>query len=684
MRWIWATVCGATLGGAVWAQDMRPVPRPDRGEAVTVSAKGAEDLSEAELATILPVPRPDDLVRGRDLRAALAAIRNEDWDAAAEFGARDGAAGSAIVEWLRLRAGLGTFAEYRAFLQAFGDWPGLALLQRRGEASIPAEADPADVIAYFETRVPQTGRGVLRLAQALHATGQPADADALLVEAWTTLSMTASQEAAILEAHGDLLKPYHAARLDWALWDEDLAAAQRMMPLVDDGQKKLAQARLALQGKRAGVDALVEAVPAALRNDPGLGKDRMRWRVSNRNRSGAADLILEYSDSAETLGRPEAWANWRRILARQTMREGDGRRAYDLARNHHLTEGSDYADLEWLSGYLALRYLDDPARALDHFARFRVAVDTPISLGRAGYWKGRAHEALGDSEAAEAAYREAGQYQTSFYGLLAAEKVGMAMDPALTGTAEAPNWREAGFTDSTVFQAAGLFHAAGQGWEATRFLRHLAESLSEPELRALSAYVLSLDDPFLAVRVSKQVVREGVVEPAAYYPVTDLGPESLPVEEALALAIARRESEFHAEAVSHAGARGLMQLMPATAQEMSKELGLSYSRTRLTSDPVYNARLGSGYLAKLIEEFGQNYVLVSVGYNAGPHRARSWVEARGDPRSGRVDVVDWIEHIPFRETRNYVMRVTESLPVYRARLTGEVAPLRLSEELVAR
>ncbi len=494
-------------------------------------------------------------MRGHDLRAALAAVRRDDWDMAADLAARDGAAGTAIVEWLRLRAGLGTFAEYRAFLREFGDWPGLALLQRRGESSIPAEGDPAAVIAYFETRAPQTGRGVLRLSQALRATGKTAEADALLVEAWRTLSMTASQEAAILDAHGELLTPHHAERLDFALWDEDLAAAQRMLPLVDEGRKKLAQARLALQGKRRGVDTPIEAVPADLRNDPGLGKDRMRWRVSNRNRPGAADLILDYSTSAETLGRPEAWANWRRILARQAMREGKGQRAYDLASSHHLTEGSDYADLEWLSGYLALRYLDDAARALDHFARFRVAVDTPISLGRAGYWKGRAHEELGDAEAAEAAYREAGQYQTSFYGLLAAEKAGMPMDPALTGLGDAPDWRAAGFAESTVFQAAGLFHEAGQGWEATRFLRHLAESLPVSDLLALSDYVLSLDDPFLAVRVSKQVVREGVVAPAAYYPVTDLGPESLPVEEALALAIARRESEFHAEAVSHAGAR---------------------------------------------------------------------------------------------------------------------------------
>jgi len=286
-------------------------------------------------------------------------------------------------------------------------------------------------------------------------------------------------------------------------------------------------------------------------------------------------------------------------------------------------------------------------------------------------------------DAANAAYADAARFQTSFYGLLAAEKVGAPMDAALTGRTGIAPWRDAAFTKSTVYQAAKLFHDAGQIWETSRFLRQLAENTAEGELVGLADYALTLGDPYLAVRVSKQVAREGVVAHRAYYPLTPIGSDDLPVPEELALAIARRESEFHIAAVSGAGARGLMQLMPATARSMAKKLGLPYAKSRLTTDPQYNATLGSAYLAHLIEEFGNNIVLVAAGYNAGPHRARRWIEAYGDPRNAGVDAVDWIEHIPFRETRNYVMRVAESLPVYRARLTGKPVPIALSAELKA-
>lgn len=616
-------------------------------------------------------------MQGRGLHTALA--RQGGWNDVLTIAADQGQVAADIIEWQRLRSGNGAFADYQGFLARHADWPGLALLRKRGEAAISLDLPAERVIAYFDGFAPQTGTGALRLAAALTGSAR----QDVLVTAWTTLEISASEEAAFLEAYNDVLKPHHAARLDNALWQEDIAVAQRMLPLVDNGWKALVAARLALQRRDNGVDRLIAVVPETLAGDPGLAFDRMNWRVAKRQRSEAADLIIARSSSAKRLGRPEAWANWRRILARQEMREGKAKRAYRLASQHRLTEGSDYADLEWLSGYLSLRYLDRPALALAHFRKFKAAVFTPISLGRAGYWQGRALEAMGETGAAKAAYIEGGQYQTSFYGLLAAEKAGLTMDPVLTGLQEAADWREAAFVTSSVFQAAQAFHDAGQPWETGRFLRHLAERLPQDQLVQLTDYALSLGDPYLAVRVAKQAASVGIVAPRAYFPVTDLGPETLLVSEALALSIARRESEFRATVVSGAGARGLMQLMPATAKAMSGKLGLPYSRGKLTSDPAYNAQLGSAYLAQRIEEFGENYVLVSAGYNAGPHRARSWVEANGDPRLAGVDVVDWIEHIPFRETRNYVMRVMESLPVYRARLSGKVEPIRLSVELKA-
>ncbi len=670
-----AALAGLALAWPVPAEEIRPLPRPDRtpgaGPALVMSSKS-------------PVPRPAGLMRGHEMRLALAAAQRGDWQGAGEIAAGDGGVAADIIEWQRLRAGDGTFADYRAFLGRNPDWPGLDLLRKRGEATIPEAAAAGAVVDYFGGEAPQTGQGSLRLAAALTSLGETAKAEAELVRAWRGMAMSAEDEAAFLAAHDKLLAPHHTARLDRALWNEDIAGAQRMLDHVDDGWKALAAARLALQRQAAGVDALIEAVPAALAGDPGLAHDRMRWQVAKRRRDRAADMIIAQSRSAETLGRPAHWADWRQILARQEMRAGNARRAYEMASNHHLEPGSDYAELEWLAGYLALRYLDRPADALDHFRHFRAAVDTPISLGRAGYWEGRALEALGEAGAAMAAYRDGARHQTSFYGLLAAEKAGVPMDAALTGRTTIRHWRGTALETNEVFQAAGLFHRAGQDWEAARFLRHLAETADADHLEPLADYALSLGDPYLAVRVAKQAARGGAVAMRAYFPLTNLGPEALPVDEALALSIARRESEFHVAAISGAGARGLMQLMPATAQQMAGKLGLPYSRARLTTDAAYNATLGSAYLAHLIEEFGNNIVLVSVGYNAGPHRARSWIEANGDPRAPGIDVVDWIEHIPFTETRNYVMRVAESLPVYRARLSGKVAPIRLSEELKAR
>lgn len=687
-----------TAGMTAAQEDMRPPPRPgdSAGSAgVELAAAGAEADAETEAPATelapessarLPSPRPDDLSEGHELEIALTAVSRGDWDIAAALAAANGPVAADIVEWMRLRRGEGDFPDYRAFLARNTDWPGLDLLRQRGESSIPEDGDPAEIIAYFADQPPQTGRGALRLALALEAAGRGDEARAEALRAWRGMEMGATDEAALLDAFGDTLAPAHADRLSMLIWERDRNGTLRAMARADADHRALAEARIALQQESAGVDTLIGRVPEALRDDGGLAYDRMIWRIEKRRRDEAADLIISQSTSAERLGRPEAWAEWRRVLARQEMRNGNGQRAYDLASSHHIPPTDTfypYADLEWLSGYLALTYLDDPATALAHFRRHTEVVETPISLSRGHYWEGRALEAMGDSEASMAAYRKGAEHQTAFYGLLSAEKAGVGLDPALTGRGEPPDWREAGFVDSTVFKAAVLLFDAGERWETVRFLSHLAEITPVEELEALGDFTLTLGDPFVAVRVSKQIVSEGVVPIRAYFPLQDLGVD-LPVEEALALAIARRESEFNIGAVSPAGARGMMQLMPGTAKLVSGQLGMPYRLAALTTDPVYNATLGSAYLAGLIEEFGPNYALVSAGYNAGPGRPRSWVELYGDPRYPGTDPVDWVEHIPFRETRNYVMRVTESVPVYRARLTGEVGEIGLTRMLTDR
>ena len=611
----------------------------------------------------------------------MAEVRKGNWDAAFAVADAAGPVARDIVEWHRLRAGGGRFDQVLAFLERRPDWPGLDYLRRRSEGSVPYRARPDEVLAFFADNPPQTGAGLIVLAAAHETLGQAEVAKPLLIRAWTQMNLSVGDERYLLERYSDLLKPHNVARMDMLLWEGRDTAAERLMPRVPEGWRKLAAARLALQGEKPGVDDLIAAVPASLSSDAGLAYERFMWRVRKGRRDEAAELILTRAGTVEALGRPEEWSNWRRIFAREAMRDGKGARAYQLASTHGLSGGSAYADLEWLSGYLALRYLDDPALALKHFRKFRAAVETPISLGRAGYWEGRAHEALGDTEQAALAYAFGAEYQTSYYGLLAAERAGLPMDPALAGRETYPSWQEASFADSSVFEAAKLLHEAGEPHLAERFLTHLTESLGPQEQGALADFALSIGEPHYALMIAKRAATMGITLPRAYYPIMDFGIGDLPVPPELALAIARRESEFDPSVRSGAGAVGLMQVMPGTAREVAGILGVSYNASRLQDDPAYNARLGTTYLAELIDVFGTNMALVAAGYNAGPSRPIRWMELYGDPRDPNVDPVDWVEHIPFRETRNYVMRVMESLPVYNARLTGVTGPVTLTDAL---
>lgn len=618
-----------------------------------------------------------------DLRAIMQAVRADRWEVARDLARPTGTLEQDIVTWRWLRAGEGTFNDYRQFLMRNGDWPGLDRVRARGEAAIRATDDPRHVIAYFQEHQPVTGAGGLALTRAYDALGMAADAEAQAVLTWHTLPLAAPAHGWMMDRFGRHLAPHHTTRLDAMLWQGASDSARLMLDLVPGQWRTLAVARLTLRAGGPGVDNLVEAVPEALADHPGLAHERFQWRARKGLHDSAIALLDAQSVSAAMLGEPAQWASRRRSYARQMMRDGQSELAYRLAANNYLTEGSNYADLEWLAGFIALRQLDEPAVALAHFDRFAAAVETPISLGRAGYWRGRALTALGRAEDARAAYAAGAEHQTSFYGQLAAEELSTPMSEDLIAGRDPAAWSNTLYAGSSVLRAARLFHEAGERNLTEWFLTHLAEAGGEAGRRGLVELALSWDEPHIALRIAKVAAGFGQVVPQGYFPVTDVAQLDHTVAPELVLSIARRESEFDPVVVSGAGARGLMQLMPGTAQDMARVLSVPYSASALLSDPAYNARLGTAYLTELIAEFGHNYVLVAAAYNAGPSRARRWIEAHGDPRSAGVDVVDWIEKIPFRETRNYVMRVTESLAVYRARLAGRVVAFDLGEELKA-
>lgn len=629
-------------------------------------------LSDPVGATPVLAPRP--------LTGAVNAAERADWAMAARLAAKAAPEAETLVEWMRLRSGEGTAAQALAFVQRYPHWPGLARLARQSEAAF-VQAPAAERLAFFRAYPPVSSGAALSFAEALMGAGERGEAEATLVMAWRSLEMDSAQQAAYLARYESLLAPHHAARLDMALWRGLSGEVRRMLPLVSAPQRALASAR---QGLRAGApdpEALIAKVPVALRGHPGLAYEVFLWHYHRGSKARAIALMIE-SSAAGNLGEPLRWAGWRRSLVRQIMREGDAQTAYALSRDHGLFEGSSFADLEWLAGYLALRKLGDPARALQHFERMREAVESPISLGRAGFWKGEALERLGRSDAARAAYAAGGQHQTSFYGLLAAERAGAGSDVALKGAEYFPAWQQAAFAQSDLARIVELAVKNNMLSLAEQFILALAEGADRTTLGQLGNFATDLGAPHLAVMLGKEAAGRGIVLPAHYYALHPMQEMALPVPMEMALAIARRESEFDPGVASGAGALGLMQVMPATAKEVAEGLGLGFEQSRILNDWRYNAELGAAYLATLSERYDGNVVMISAAYNAGPSRPDRWMRERGDPRQGEMDVVDWIEHIPFNETRNYVMRVAESLPVYRARLGKPAHPVPFSKELV--
>lgn len=621
------------------------------------------------------------LAAGEDaaFRRALDLAEQGEWQEA--LAAAPAGPARMVIAWQTLRDGEGQLGNYEDFLQHYSDWPGVPLLRKKGEVAVARSQTPARVIAYFGTNAPRSDLGAVSLVRALFAQGKSAQAAQVARQAWRDLSFSEEQQNEMLKLAPRTLASVHEARYDALLWDGKWSEAARMQHLVPQGLRAVAAARQALRRNQKGVDSFINAVPADYAANPGLAYDRFVWRMRRDRYDGALEVILEQSRDAESLGRPSAWAARRKSLAHRMMRDGHAIAAYNVAASHQLISGGSYADLEFLAGFIALRQIGDAERGLAHFQRLEAAVSTPISVSRALYWQGRAYEAAGQIEMARAAYEQAAQHQTAYYGLLASERLGLKLNEIFVQNAHPVTWQNALWTHSSVHRAALSLRSAGDMVLAKRFWLHLAESLDETGLAQMAAMAHDLGEPHLEVLIGKAAARRGLILDDAYFPVAELVPDNLAVSRAFALAIARRESEFHIEARSGANARGLMQLLPKTAKEMARKLKMEYQLGKLTEDPAYNVKLGSAYLAHLQKDFGTSIALLASGYNAGPSRARRWSKAHGDPRDPAVDVIDWVEMIPFEETRTYVMRVIEGVIIYRAKLRGTSRPVNVSAEL---
>ena len=586
----------------------------------------------------------------------------------------------AVVVWDKLRRDSypATFYELSQFLRAHPGWPAEATLRRRAERAILATTPYPDRLSYFAQFPPLTPTAKFRLAEAYLATGRASDAQRLAREAWVSDGLTPTVEVELLNRFGTALTTDdHVARADRLLWTNQTSAAARLLARLPADRRAWAEARMALKGNAPDAAARLALVPATLQNDPGLIVDRVQW-MRQMNDSAAARQLLASSDVAPgAVVNPEVWMKTRLEFARAAARDGQYDLAYRIAAQHRafplgqrlnerqLAERLAYTDIEWLAGWTALRQLNRPEAALQHFQNFSAASQTPVSQSRGDYWTGRAAEAAGKSDVARRAYTEAGSHPDFFYGQLALERIGRPITlPPIQPVTVTPDAKRR-FDSNEVVRAAKLLGELGDRARQGIFMRSLVERAETPDVQKLIADLApEIGRPELGVLVGRAARFDGQLALLhAAYPKLPLG-SIFDAAWTMIHAITRQESQFDRAAVSHANARGLMQLMPGTARETAAKVGMPYDYTRLTEDVSYNVMLGSTYYRNLLDQWGGNHVLAVASYNAGPGNVRKWIRANGDPRDPNVDVIDWIEAIPIYETRNYVQRVLENAVVY--------------------
>lgn len=561
-------------------------------------------------------------------------------------------------------------------------WPRAARRQAVAEKAMAlASISPSAAIAWFAAREPSTPEGAMALASAYQQSARIPDAQALIRTWWRGRSFGPEQQSAMLSRFGIYLTADdHAQRLSTLLYSGGSASASAMMQLVGPEQRSLAEARLALRGDRGDAMQRVGAVAGSLQSDPGLAFDRARYLRKHNLDTLAVGYARNFPKTfASQEAASTVWTE-RRALMMAAIRSGDSQGAYQAVANHGLTGGADLAEAEFFAGWVALNKLKNPTLAEQHFARVQASSQTPITQSRALYWRGRAAAARGDAAAAQTYWSEGGQYVTAFYGQLAAEKAGITKIslPAEPTPTAADRTR---FEGREIIRAARMLGDLGEKDAFRAFVLTADDVLPDAtELGLLVDMARLYGEQDLSMRVVRAGAMRNLILPVRGYPVR-VAPQGYGLPEpAFTLAITRQESGFDPLVRSPVGARGMMQLMPGTAQAVARRIGVSYSAGAM-DDPGTNMRLGASYLGQITDELGGSYAMAAAGYNAGPGRARQWAAECGDPRQSSVDPADFVECIPFAETRNYVMRIMENMQVYRARLNGGTAPLTLTADL---
>jgi soluble lytic murein transglycosylase len=593
-----------------------------------------------------------------------------------------------LVEWFILRhpETTATFSRYAAFIAANPEWPSTALLRRRAEARLWEERSDAATVRGFIGDRPASAKGKLALARVLLAEGDRDGAARLARDAWRSDELSERLETDASETFRDLLnRDDHRARMDRRIGAKDLAGAKRAAKRIGGDELAIVKACAAVRAKADKAKDTLDDVAVEARQDLGYTLCRIQWMLAQNRIDDAARLMLAAAPETMALQDTDQWWRERRTLARKLLDDGKFQTAYQVIRPAALPANEYYrSDYHFMCGWIAMRYLDDAATAARHFARIDEGQTNPTVLARANYWRGRAAETLGDKDSMRSNYEAAARYPTAYYGQLARARLGRdqielrAPSPVLA-SAGAPA------TDERV-RAAEMLYEIGERDVVLYFAADLGEQSSDVAvLEALGELTGRRNDARAMLQIGKPALGRGLALDHYAFPTIGIPPHrqvAPEIERSIIYSVARTESAFDQRDKSAANAVGLMQVTPEAGRDTAKRFGVSYDWDRMVSDPVYNTQMGAAELSALLSEYKGSHIMTFAGYNAGRGRVRDWVKAYGDPRDPKVDPVDWVERIPFSETRNYVQRVMENLAVYRQRFDNATAVASKADQQV--
>ena len=615
--------------------------------------------------------------RKRDFDIAKLAIRNMEkgnWTKAISTAkkAKDKSIYN-FIQWRHLLANGNTasYYDYKLFIDKNPNYPRLNRIKFLSEHKLSTEKiSPKKIIKLFQDNEPLSGYGKMILGESLIIEGKSAEGLKLIKNGWVTAKLSRSDLKFFRKKYKKYLNSEdYIKRADYLAWENKYWDLKRMLRYLPKDYQLLYTARQLLMSKSYGVDTAISKVPPKLKNDAGLNYDRLKWRRKRGRVDSSLEILLNIKNTKEYLVRPDKWWLERSIITRSLIYKKKYTLAYKIASNHALTEGPEFAEAEWMSGWISLSFLNDPMRAIDHFNNFYNNVGYPISLSRGAYWLGLAYDNIGNKELSYKWYEKASKFLTTYYGQLAFLKIYPNENFSLNEMAKVDDKYKKKFFEKSLVKIVYLLDELNKDKYTKNILKHLANENIESGSEILAAE--------LATNISRYDFAIQIAKVASYqkrfindynYPILStpryVNKRKIP-ESSLILSIIRQESEFDMEANSHAGAKGLMQLMTYTARIVAKQAKLPYSKSRLTKDPEYNINLGSHYIAGLILEYEGSYPFALAAYNAGPKRVRYWKKINKNPQKKQIDYVNWIELIKFKETRNYVQRVLENYNVYR-------------------